>query len=99
MLELLVATALTSLSPQQRADFACLRVASTMAALHPGAPRQPPWVQRSLRRLQRSDAARDWTAEATPLPETLTYGDFMKWVDICQPGAMSPAKRAGDGKP
>jgi hypothetical protein len=94
MLGLLVATAL-SLSPQQRADFACLRANAALEAGRASPPRPGPWVRRALRRLKKSDPTRDWMAEAARLPETTTYGEFMDWTVTCQAGARSRPNSGG----
>ncbi len=94
MIALMFAVSLSTLSPEQRADFACLRVAVALESLETDNPphlRQAPSVQRALRRLKRADTTRDWMAEAAPFPKTTTYREFMKWVELCQSGAHARA--------
>jgi hypothetical protein len=84
MIVLLIAAVLTSLSPEQQADFDCLRVGATLQlASHEGGSQPPAWMRPALDRLKRNDPSRDWVAEAKPFGD-ITYGEFIARANACQ---------------
>lgn len=74
------------LTAQQQADLDCLDLGLTLQT-SAGAPKRRPTLDLAavfLQRLQRSDPSRDWTAIAAALPDSFTYGDFMKRMSACE---------------
>src|SRR5881394_2661467 len=73
-----------AITVEQQADLDCVSVGLAAGG---GVRGRSPWDTRLVRfylgRLAVSDRMRDWRAMVVVLPDTLTYGEFMRRMDEC----------------
>ncbi|MFL5295815.1 MAG: hypothetical protein ACJ798_05470 [Phenylobacterium sp.] len=83
-----------AITAEQQADLDCVSVGLAAGG---GVRGRSPWDTRLVRfylgRLTLSDRDRDWRARVVVLPDTLTYGEFMRRFDACAARLPPPRGR------
>ncbi|MBL8773604.1 MAG: amidohydrolase [Phenylobacterium sp.] len=88
---------IAGLTDEQARNIGCLRVALTMHRPQGAkAGYRDPMAKTYLRRLRATDPSRDWRALATPLPDDMTYGEFMGLMNACADRAVRRREASHD---